>query len=128
MEEPFNQRKIFHNFPLKQIYKTVHDDYFFSPKEFCILLEEKNIEECFCECYKKDQLAIYDIFASLKLFENFEFQRGGDMFSWYYNKYFETSPDVAFTNPATPDNIVKEITAFEKKVLKEISGAANTLL
>ena len=76
-----NQRKIFHNFPLKQIYKTVHDDYFFSPKEFCILLEEKNIEECFCECYKKDQLAIYDIFALLKLFENFEFQRGGDMFS-----------------------------------------------
>lgn len=44
------------------------------------------------------------------------------MFAWYYNKYFETSPDVAYTDPAAPDNIVKEITAFEKKILKEISG------
>lgn len=95
---------------------------FFSNKEFCILPEEKNIEECFCECYKKDQLAIYDIYSALKLYENFEFKRGGDMLAWYYNQYVETSPEVAWTTPAAPPKIVDEITTFEKQILKEISG------
>ena len=93
-----------------------------SDKEYCILPEEKNTEECFCECYKMDQLAIYDIYFSLKLFENFDFTRGGDLLTWYYNEYIESAPDVAYTDPAAPEDIVEEVLKFEKEILKEISG------
>ena len=69
-----------------------------------------------------DQLAIYNIYSSLKLYEKFEFSRGGDLLVWYNNKYLESSPDVAFTTPAAPPAIAEEIINFDKGILKEISG------
>ena len=74
-----------------------------------------------CECHKKEKLAVYDIWASLRLIENMDFTRGGDVWSWYYNEFFESFPFMGASTPRVSKDIAKEMISFEKEILSNLS-------
>ena len=45
--------------------------------------------ECLCECHKTEKLAIYGIFAALKMIDQFDIKRFGDIYTWYYYEKFQ---------------------------------------
>ena len=65
---------------------------------------------------------MYDIWASLHLIENMDFPRAGDVWSWYYNEFFEQR---IFNSPSTPgvnNDIAMEMMSFEKEILSNLSS------
>ena len=56
-----------------------------------------------------------------------DFSRGGDMWSWYYNEFYERLP---FESPSTP-RVMKEIAVeminFEKEILSNISNSEDMM-
>ena len=88
----------------------------------CLVTEQTSQSTCTCECHKKDKLATHNLFASLQLLDNFSYERGGDMYSWYYADQFERFSSQIVNEPRTPTNISKEIIDFEKTVMRDISG------
>ena len=92
--------------------------------EFCQIAQTDGKErECLCECYKLDKLAIYGIYNALAMLEDdhFKFQRGGDMFAWYYNNIFDRGPAEVQAIPNVPNDIAEELLAFDRDILKDIS-------
>ena len=75
-----------------------------------------------CECHKKEKLAVYDIWASLHLIDNMDFTRGGDVWSWYYNEFFERLPFMSPSTPRVNKDIASEMISFEKEILSNLSG------
>ena len=65
---------------------------------------------------------MYDIWASLHLIENMDFTRGGDVWSWYYNEFFESLPFMGPSTPRVAKDIAKEMISFEKEILSNLSG------
>ena len=86
----------------------------------CIVTEYHAKDECQCECHKMEKLAIYNIYQALQILRNFNYERGGDLYNWYYNDHFERLPYAIENSPLTSDNISEEIISFEKEVLKDI--------
>ena len=78
--------------------------------------------ECLCECHKEEKLAVYDIFASLEMIENMDFERAGDLWSWYYNEFFERLPYESPSTPKVKREVSEEIRDFEKEILQNISN------
>ena len=64
---------------------------------------------------------MYDIWASLRLIENMDFTRGGDVWSWYYNEFFESFPFMGPSTPRVAKDIAKEMISFEKEILSNLS-------
>ena len=78
---------------------------------------------------EQEKLAIYSIYTALKLIQNFEFKRGGDLYAWYLNEEFEVDPTDVFINQwltqtdhsaSVTDEIAEEIIRFEKSILQDI--------
>ena len=67
-----------------------------------------------------EKLAIYNIYQALLIIDNFKFKRGGDLYHWYYNDYFERLPYEIQNSPMTPDPISEEIISFEKDLLRDL--------
>ena len=90
--------------------------------EFCDIKPEDR--ECQCECYKKDKLAIYNIYTAMTMLQEdyFQFDRGGDMLAWYYYNSFEREPFEIETDPEIPKEIIDEFLGLEKEILQDISG------
>ena len=65
---------------------------------------------------------MYDIWASLRLIENMDFTRGGDVWSWYYNEFFERLPFMSPSTPRVNKEIASEMISFEKEILSNLSG------
>lgn len=86
----------------------------------CLIPEQPDLKSCACECHKKDKMAIYDLYTSLHMIDNFNFQRGGDMYAWYYGDQFERFPYDTDNSPFVNTNISKEILDFEKAVLMDL--------
>ena len=75
--------------------------------------------QCTCECHKKEKLLIANIFIALKSMENFNFTRGGDLFTWYYNDHMKRSPEDIRHEPNVETSVSKEIIDFDKELMKE---------
>ena len=54
------------------------------------------------------------------MIDNFTFERGGDLYTWYYNDQFVEVPYVIENTPLAAAHIADEIIDFEKKVLQDI--------
>ena len=77
-------------------------------------------DTCKCECHKLEKLIIYNIYSSLKMIENFDIQRGGDLYSWFYNDEITRKPtDISFS-PKLNQELMEEINTFEKEILKKL--------
>ena len=76
--------------------------------------------QCTCECHKKDKLFIADIFVVLKSMDNFNFSRGGDLFTWYYNDHMKRPPEDIKVVPNVPLEISREIIELDKELIKEM--------
>ena len=99
--------------------KQFNDDLDDRLDKTCIV-NEYSSDDCKCECHKKDKLAIYNIYSTLKMIDNFTFERGGDLYTWYYNDQFVEVPYVIENTPLAAAHIADEIIDFEKKVLQDI--------
>ena len=51
-----------------------------------------------------------------------DFERGGDMWSWYYNEYFERLPHESPSTPRVKRELSEEIRDFEREILQNISN------
>ena len=80
--------------------------------------------ECFCECFKMDKLAIHGLYSALSMLdqENFSFNRGGDMITWYLNNIVATPVKDTLATPRVSPAIANELNKFDREVLKDLSG------
>ena len=80
--------------------------------------------ECLCECHKVEKLAIYGVFAALKMIDQFHIQRFGDIYSWYYYEKFQRDASVISNEPYSSYNyqyeISEEIISLEKQILTDL--------
>ena len=100
----------------------------------CKVPSENTTNRCLCECHKTDKLAIYGIYASIKLVEKeINISRFGDLYTfYYYNTFQQYYDDVSAPNvdddpvagyPKVDSLIGDEIKAFEKNVLADLIGS-----
>ena len=76
--------------------------------------------QCTCECHKKEKLLIANIFSVLKSMENFNFTRGGDLFSWYFNDHMKRTPEDIRHEPNVDSTVSREMIEFDKDLMKEL--------
>ena len=50
-----------------------------------------------------------------------DFSRGGDVWSWYYNEFFERLPFMSPSTPRVNKDIAMEMISFEKEILSNLS-------
>ena len=75
---------------------------------------------CKCECEKREKLAVYSLFHSLKLMNSFSIKRFGDLFSWYYGDHFMRSPEDIDRAPKASLQVIEEMLSLDRNVLREI--------
>ena len=56
----------------------------------------------------------------LKSMETFNFTRGGDLFTWYYNEHMRRSPEDMRQEPNAPTSVSTEIINFDMELMKEL--------
>ena len=86
----------------------------------CHVPDAWDTARCTCECHKKEKLLIANIFILLKSMETFNFTRGGDLFTWYYNEHMRRSPEDMRQEPNAPTSVSKEIIDFDTELMKEL--------
>ena len=91
----------------------------YSNVNFCGMPENAEKNECYCECHKKSKLAIYGLYKALKMMEDFQFNRGGDMLLWYHGEYIEKTDEKGFNHLASS---YENFWNFDKDILKDLSG------
>lgn len=103
------------------------DDGFSSRKEnpsFCKSSNISTTNQCRCECHKEDKVAIYNIYAAIKMIQkDLDIQRFGDIYSYYYYDVFRQHPagvSSTYSYPLVNQSLADEINAFEREVLKEL--------
>ena len=52
--------------------------------------------------------------------DNFNFSRGGDLFTWYYNDHMKRPPEDIKVVPNVPLEISREIIELDKELIKEM--------
>ena len=92
--------------------------------EFCDFTSTER--ECQCECYKKDKLAIYNLYTAMTMLKEdyFQLNRGGDMLAWYYYSILDRDASETSTRlKISPrSGIAEEFLGFEREILEDISG------
>ena len=103
------------------------DDGFSSRKEnpsFCKSSNISTTNQCRCECHKEDKVAIYNIYAAIKMIQkDLDIQRFGDIYTYYYYDVFRQHPagmSSTFSYPLIDQSLADEINAFEREVLQEL--------
>ena len=84
----------------------------------CQVPQASQARECLCECHKAEKLAIYGVFAALKMIDQFDIKRFGDVYTWYYYEKFQGTPAVMSTWPFTYNT--EEVPALEKQILADL--------
>ena len=84
----------------------------------CQVPQAAQARECLCECHKKEKLAIYGVFTALKMIDQFDIQRFGDLYTWYYHEKFQGSPSDLANDPyvSNPDEVID----LEKQILSDL--------
>ena len=104
------------NFELKQYDESLSD----RVDDVCQVSEYYTTDQCKCECHKTEKLLIYNLYTALKQMENFTFDRGGDLYTWYYNNVYSREYNDVQTKSAVSEEIDEEMKNFEKEMLKEL--------
>ena len=74
--------------------------------------------ECLCECHKAEKLAIYGVFAALKMIDQFDIQRFGDLYTWYYYEKFQGDASAISNDPYS--YYPEEVISLEKQLLTDL--------
>ena len=87
----------------------------------CQVPQASQATECLCECHKQEKLAIYGVFTALKMIDQFDIQRFGDLYTWYYHEKFQGSASDKSNDPeylyvANPDEVIN----LEKQILSDL--------
>ena len=85
----------------------------------CQVPQASQARECLCECHKAEKLAIYGVFTALKMIDQFDIKRFGDIYTWYYYEQFQAAPPVMSTWPYYYYNQA-EVIALEKQILADL--------
>ena len=103
------------------------DDGFSTRKEnpsFCKSTNKATTNKCMCECHKVDKVAIYNIYAVIKMtLKDLNIQRFGDVYTYYFYDVFRQHPagiSSTFSYPLVNQSLADEINAFEREFLREL--------
>ena len=107
--------------------KKFDDDMSDRLEKDCQVPQEFQSTECLCECHKKEKLAIYGIFTALKMIDQFEFKRLGDLYTWYYYEKLSADPNVLSNYPYIEYMMSDELMNLEKEVLRDLRYGINII-
>lgn len=84
----------------------------------CGVPQVTQARECLCECHKVEKLAIYGVFTALKMIDQFDIQRFGDIYLWYYYDQIDITIYDVYNYPY--GNYPHEVIDFDKAILTDL--------